>query len=165
MAHVPDSSFNWGFTSQMRADDTGCFQMGHPKEGTAFHRTQPAGKHSLNLTKRKRHDFSGPAAKDPSDSAGGVRPIPGPGRVYTLQGTYAVCLEPMLCGKGSHCHEPQLGSGPHDPRVGKAHRERHRPGATKGGQGAPSEPEQRHAPCSDWPVFYKCRDKQEKLSC
>lgn len=61
-----------------------------PGEGTAFHRTQPAGKHGLNLTKRKRWEFSGPAAKDPPGSAGVcVHPIPGPGRVYMLQGTDA----------------------------------------------------------------------------
>ena len=78
-----------GLTSQMRADDTGCFQMGHPKEGTAFHRTYSAGKHGLNLIKRKHQDFPGPVVKNPPDNAGDMGSVPGPGTFYILQGTYS----------------------------------------------------------------------------
>ena len=59
------------------------------KEGTAFHRTYSAGKHGLNLIKRKHQDFPGPVVKNPPDNAGDMGSVPGPGTFYILQGTYS----------------------------------------------------------------------------
>ena len=142
MEHMPDSTFNWGLTSQMRADDTGCFQMGHPKEDTAFPRTYPAGKQGLNLTKRKHQDFPGPVVKIAPDNAGDVGSIPGLCRFCMLQGTHAHVSgaraqqqeEPLQWAT----HQPQLQSSPHCLQAEKTRAQRQRPRAAKDGQDTPS---------------------------
>ena len=122
IAHVPGSTFNG-----IKIPDEGRWHRllpdGTPKEGTAFHRMYPAGKHGLNLTRRKHQDFPGPVVKNLPDNARDLGSIPGPGRFYMLQGTYTHALQqekPLQWAT----QEPQLESGPHDLQVEKTHTER-----------------------------------------